>query len=228
MPSVRSLLLASIGMLTLPATAADISVRQPAYALPPPVEAKRFYLHLGPVGLIYSESAKMSAGGFGIPGADVRIPNSLSFAFEVGYHLTPNFAIGFAGGFPPLAKVEARGSLTGLGTLGKTQGGPIALTAQYHFTGMGAFQPYVGVGPAAMIIFGSKDGLVQDLKVEHALGVTGQIGFNYMINESWGAFVDVKKVFLKTRTTGSMGGVPIRGTVTLDPLVVHTGLTYRF
>lgn len=209
------------------ASAADLAPA-PAYAIPPAPDFKRFYIHAGPAGMFYSESAKMRAGGLAIPGADVRIPNSLTFAIEAGYFLTPNFAIGFAGGYPPLVKVEAKGSINGLGTLGKVAGGPTALTAQYHFTGMGRFQPYIGIGPSLMIIFNDKDGAVANLKTDHALGIAGQIGFNYMLNDNWGVFVDLKKVYLRARTTGTMGGAPIKATVKLDPLVLHTGVTYRF
>jgi outer membrane protein len=211
------------------ANAADLGIRKSYEPLPPAAfDFKRFYIHAGPAGLLYSEGAKMRAAGTPIPGADVRIPNSLTFAIEAGYFFTPNFAVGFAGGFPPLVKVEAKGSINGLGTLGKVAGGPTALTAQYHFTGMGNFQPYVGVGPSLMIIFRDQDGVVTDLKTDHALGVAAQVGFNYMFNENWGVFFDAKKVYLRAKTAGNLGPAPIKATVTLDPLVLHTGVTYRF
>jgi outer membrane protein len=222
----------ALGLLCGLAGSANVSAADLAFAksisAPPDLDFKRFYLHAGPAGMFYSESANMRAGGVGIPGADVRIPNSLTFAIEAGYFLTPNFAIGFAGGYPPLVKVEAKGSIDGLGTLGKVAGGPTALTAQYHFTGMGRFQPYVGIGPSLMIIFNDKDGAVANLKTDHALGIAGQVGFNYMLDDNWGVFVDVKKVYLRARTSGTMGGAPIKATVKLDPLVLHTGVTYRF
>lgn len=212
------------------ASAADLLRAPPASPVPTFLEPafKRFFLHAGPAGLFYSESAKMQAGGFPVPGADVRMPNAYTFAIEAGYHFTPNFAIGLAAGFPPLNKVEARGSLTGLGTLGKVDGGPMALTAQYHFTGLGRFQPYIGAGPALMVIFKDHDHAVTDLKTDHALGFAGQVGFNYMLDDNWGFFVDVKKVHLRAKTRGYMGPAPIKATITLDPMVVHTGVTYRF
>lgn len=211
---------AAADLLKGPVTYPAPTFQEPAF--------KRFFLHAGPAGLFYSESAKMHAAGFPVPGADVRVPNAYTFAIEAGYHFTPNFAIGLAAGYPPLNKVEARGSLTGLGTLGKVDGGPMALTAQYHFTGLGRFQPYIGAGPALMVIFKDHDHAVTDLKTDHALGFTGQVGFNYMFDDNWGVFVDVKKVYLRAKTQGYMGPVPIKATVTLDPMVLHTGLTYKF
>lgn len=227
MVSKRSALFALLANLVpaAGATAADLGRRSEPL---PMTEFQRFYLHVGPAGLFYSEGAKMRAGGTPIPGADVRVPNSLTVAAEIGYFLTPNFAIGLAGGYPPLVKVEAKGSITGLGTLGKVDGGPMALTAQYHFTGLGRFQPYIGAGPSLMIVFKDHDGVVTDLKTDHALGFAGQVGFNYMLNDNWGVFVDLKKVYLRAKTSGNLGGAPIRATVTLDPMVLHTGLTYKF
>lgn len=231
MSSFRSTILGLLSALAcvVSANAADLGLRPTsAEPLAPAFDFKRFYIHAGPAGLFYSEGAKMRAAGTPIAGADVRIPNSLTGAIEVGYFFTPNVAVGFAGGYPPLVKVEAQGSIKGLGTLGKVAGGPTALTAQYHFTGLGNFQPYVGVGPSLMIIFKDQDGVVTDLKTDHALGFAGQVGFNYMFNENWGFFFDAKKVYLRARTAGNLGPAPIKATVTLDPLVLHSGVTYRF
>lgn len=228
MVSKRSAFLALLASMASGAGAKAADLVRRDDPTPPPTAFQRFYLHVGPAGLFYSEGAKMRAGGTPVPGADVRIPNSLTVAAEIGYFLTPNVAIGLAGGYPPLVKVEARGAITGLGTLGKVDGGPMALTAQYHFTGFGRFQPYVGVGPSLMIVFKDHDGAVTNLKTDHALGVAGQIGFNYMLSDNWGVFVDLKKVYLRAKTQGNLGAAPIRATVTLDPLVLHTGLTYKF
>jgi len=230
MMSFRSAVLGLTSALagSVGAHAADLPSAKTYAPLPAEYAFSRFYIHVGPAGLMYSESAKMKAVGARIPGADVRVPDSLTGAAEIGYYFTPNFAVGLAGGYPPLAKVEAKGSITGLGTLGKVDGGPMALTAQYHFTGMGAFQPYIGAGPALMVIFKDHDGAVTNLKTEHAPGFAGQVGFNYMLSENWGVFFDVKKVYLRAKTQGFLGAVPIKATVTLDPLVLHSGITYKF
>lgn len=230
MARLRSAILGLVSGLSASfgAQAADLPSTKGYVPLPAEKDFQRFYIHAGPAGLFYSESAKMRAFGSPIAGADVRVPSSLTFAAEIGYYLSPNFAVGLAGGYPPLAKVEAKGSITGLGTLGKVDGGPMALTAQYHFTGLGAFQPYIGAGPALMIIFKDHDGAVTNLNTDHTLGFTGQVGFNYMLSENWGVFVDLKKVYLRPKTQGYLGAAPIRATVTLDPLVLHTGVTYKF
>ncbi len=89
-------------------------------------------------------------------------------------------------------------------------------------------QPYVGAGIAFMKMFNGKDRLMQNVKAEDAFGVALQAGVDVMINRNWGAFVDVKKAFLTTTATGTLGGAPISAKLVVDPLVVHSGVTYRF
>jgi outer membrane protein len=142
--------------------------------------------------------------------------------------VTPNVAISVTGGFPPIAKIVAGGTMTGLGTVAKTVGGPVAATVHYHITSLGAFQPYIGVGVAALIVFNDEDRLLQRYETRNAIGPVVQGGFDVMLNEHWGVFFDVKKAFLTANTKGTLNGVPVRSSVSLDPLVLHTGLTYRF
>lgn len=43
--------------------------------------------------------------------------------------------------------------------------------------------------------------------------------------------IDVKKIFLKTTVTGTVpafGGAPAYSRVSVNPLVIHAGLSYRF
>ncbi len=172
----------------------------------------------------------MTAGGAPVPGGDIAIrpkPHP-TFAVEIGYFITPNIAVSFTGGLPPKVNIEAAGTLAGLGRLGSTTYGPMTLTVHYHFTGFGRFQPYVGFGPTFMYVFRASDGLLTDLKINHAVGFAVQAGVDVMITQNWGAFVDVKKAYLRTRATGDLGGAPIRAKVKLDPLVLHAGVTYRF
>jgi outer membrane protein len=187
-----------------------------------------FFVHFGPAAVALNESAKVKLLGNLVPGASVSIAPQLTVAVEAGYFITPNVAVSFTGGFPPTVDIMGKGALAGLGRLGTTTYGPTTLTAHYHFTGMGRFQPYIGAGPTFMVVFGSKDGALSNLKVNNAVGFALQIGADYMVTDKWGVFVDVKKAFLKTTATGTLGGAGTKSSVTLDPLVVHTGVTYRF
>jgi len=221
-----ALALALLGLFATAASAADLRGTQSPEETKG--EAGFYFVHLGPAGLILDEGAEIYAAGYQIPRGDISVKSHLTFAAEVGYFFTPNVALSFTGGFPPNVKVEAAGSMNGMGRVGETTYGPVTLTAHYHFTGLGRLQPYVGIGPAFMYVFDTKDGLMSSLKLDHAIGVAFQVGADYMITDHWGVFVDVKKALLRTEGTGFIGPAPIRADVKLDPLVIHSGVTYRF
>ena len=188
----------------------------------------RFFVHVGPGSIMLSEGAKVKMNGAIVPGASVKVDSQITAAFEAGYFFTPNIAVSLTGGFPPTIDIMGKGSIAAVGRLGKMTYGPAVMTAHYHFRNFGAFQPYVGAGPTFLINFGTKDGALANLRVANSIGFAGQIGFDYMFDQRWGMFVDVKKAFLRTTATGLLGGAPTKSAVKLDPLVVHTGVTYRF
>lgn len=227
MTSLASTLLGTSALLLIPslAGAADLFGQPaPLLAASPP----GFYIHAGPGGLILDESARISAGGFPVANGNIAVPSQPSLLLETGYFVTPNIGISFTGGIPPLARFYGTGALGGLGKLGSAVYGPTALTAHYHFTGFGAFQPYIGGGAVYMVVFKTNDGALKQANLENAWGATLQIGADYMINEHWGAFFDVKKAYLRSKATGFLGAAPIVAKVRLDPLVLHTGIAYRF
>lgn len=210
------------------AQAADLPTMRGA--APPPAVAKTptWFIHFGPAGVFLDEGAKIDAGGFRLPGATVSIAPQLTPVVEVGYFFTPNIAASFTGGLPPKITIKGAGAIAPLGTLGAAVYGPATLTAHYHFTNFGRFQPYVGAGVAFMKVFSTSDRALSNLKIDDTVGPALQIGADFMIDDNWGAFIDVKKALLRTTATGALGGVPIRAKTTLDPLVVHGGVTYRF
>lgn len=189
---------------------------------------RRFYLHVGPAQLDLDESAVMTAGGQPVPGGDISIEPQITAVFELGYFIRPNVAVSFTGGVPPKAEIEAAGSLEGLGKLGEITYGPAAVTAHYHFNPEGRLRPYAGGGVSFMYVFDEEDGLLTDLNVENTIGLAVQAGAEYMFTDRLGAFVDYKKAFFSSESTGNLGGAPIQADVQLDPAVVHAGLSFRF
>lgn len=202
--------------------------------VPSPVEAATvsnalgLYLHAGAGGVILSESAKIKAGGQTMVGATISIQPQVTGVIELGQFITPNLALSATAGWPPIAKVEAAGTMDGYGQMGQVTYGPVAFTAHYHFTGLGRFQPYIGAGPVVLLVFKEKDGLMSDLFTHNSVGAAIQAGADFMLDEHWGLFVDVKKAILRTKVEGFIGVVPIDAKVKLDPLVLSGGVTYRF
>lgn len=230
----RSMAIGAVALAlgTGPAAAADL-LEPPPPELATAFDAAqtRFFLHTGPLVLINAESAKIKVGGAPFAGASISLEAEYSAGFEIGYHFTPNIAVAFAGGFPPKAAIDGTGNAAPLGRLGNVLYGPIALTMQYHFREFGRLQPYVGAGPVFLAVLDNNDSSIENLKVDAAFGAAIQVGANFMFNDNWGVYVDVKKAYLRTKAKGNvraLGGAPMTADVTLDPLVVGAGITYRF
>lgn len=89
-------------MLT-PVPAADLGA--PAEPPPPPPS---FYVHAGALGGVPQTNAQATGGGqFGI--ANVAIRPAYTLGSEVGYFVTPDIAIAFSTGVPPIEHFKATG-----------------------------------------------------------------------------------------------------------------------
>jgi outer membrane protein len=188
----------------------------------------RWFVHAGPAVVMPAESAEMSAGGMPVPGANVSIDPRWTVEGEVGRYITNNIAIALAAGYPPTFQVNAAGTIAALGEAGKMTGGPAGLMVQYHFNREGRIQPYVGAGLSFLIVFSTKDGAMNHLRAGSAVGEAVQVGADFMVNDHWGAFVDLKKAWVGTVAKGELGPMPIRAKVKVNPLVPNFGVTYHF
>ncbi len=193
-----------------------------------------WYLQAGPAALAFDEGAELSTGGTVIPGANADLSNNFSFALGVGYNFTPEFSIIGIIGVPPTTEITGRGVIDGL-SAGEVTYGPAIVAANYHFRQFGKFQPFVGAGATYTLVVDDKDGAIQNLQVENAVGGVLRAGFDYMVTDNSGIFMSVQKLFVDTKITGTVnpaipgfGGAPIEAKVDLDPLVFHAGYTYRF
>ncbi len=187
-----------------------------------------FFLHLGVSAAPYDEAATVTMNGASVPGADISLNDSYSVGFELGYRLTPNFAIALSSGYPPTTTATATGSIAAYGTLGKATGGLIQLNGQYHFTGFGAFQPYIGAGPAYSVVLNNEDGALTGFNVSNAFGFDLQLGADWMLTRNVGIFLDLKKVFISTTASGYASGVPVSADVRLDPTIFTAGIAFQY
>jgi outer membrane protein len=188
----------------------------------------KWFVHGGPALVSPHEKAKITAGGSPLAGGDVSIPSRWTVEGELGYFVTPNIAVAVAAGAPPTFDVNMAGSLAGLGKAGTMTGGPAGLLVQYHFNRTGRIQPYVGAGASFLVVFDTDDGLMTNLKAKSAVGTALQVGADVMINDRVGVFLDVKKAWVGTIATGTMGPAPVRAKVNVDPIVTNFGVTYHF
>jgi len=203
----------------------------PAYAGESP-----WSLRAGPAQVAFDASASVSVAGTTFPGGNVGVQDNTALAFEIGYALDDRWTVRLALGVPPTTTFSAAGSLKGMvppltGTLGKVTYGPAVLSATYKLGSFGAVQPYVGAGINYTHVFSSNDGDIAGLKVDSAFGTALQAGLDIPLDKSWGLFLDIRKIYVRTTANGSIpafGGPAAKADVTLDPTIVHAGLSYRF
>jgi outer membrane protein len=173
--------------------------------------------------------ATVTAGGARIPGANADVSDEIIPATTLTYFFTDHLAVELFCCFAKL-DLDGRGSIAGLGKLADTWIFPPALTAQYHFTGMGAWKPYVGAGIQYIAFFDEGTGQnrlgANSVHIDDALGFTLQAGFDVSVGNGWYLNADVKKTFIDTKIRWN--GTGVRADADLDPWIFSAGLGYRF
>lgn len=221
--SVCAALLA--GTALTPAQAADLPSAKTAPLAPIMTQWSPWMIRGRALFVIPQESAKLKLGGAPIVGGDVNISNSVVPELDISYFFTQNIAVELVLGVTP-HNVKGAGTLAGA-RIGSAWLLPPTLMLQYHFTGLGAFKPYVGAGVNYTVFFNEKaKGGFTSFDLKNTFGLALQVGFDYMLNEHWGINFDVKKIFLEPKVKVNNG--LISGKVKIDPWLIGTGITYRF
>lgn len=167
------------------------------------------------------------------PNSSLAIDNTLVPEVDISYFFTKNIAAELVLGTTP-HHVTGTGALSGL-SVGKAWLLPPTITAQYHVTEFGPFQPYVGAGLNATLFYDQKasdsplNGLaVTSLHIRNAFSPALQVGFDYMVDAHWGVNVDAKYLFLEPSYTAVVNhAIGIGGTANIDPWLAGAGITYR-
>lgn len=191
-------------------------------------DTTRWTIRAGVTALRLADKVNLNVGGAPYPGTALSTKWHATPTIQIGRFLTKHVAANLTLGLPPTIDVYGGGSIAALPKLGKVTYGPVALTAQYHFVRSGAFRPYVGAGAAYMIVFKTKDGAFQNLRVKNDLGPIFEAGTDIMFAKDLGLFVDAKRALLRPRTTGNFFGAPVEGKTRLDPWALSAGVSYHF
>lgn len=157
---------------------------------------------------------------------NVKAKNQWIPEFDVSYFFTKNIAAELVLTWPQQVNINA-----GSTNIGKISALPPSLLAQYHFTDLGAFKPYIGAG-INYTIFGNRQNFpgysAAALQVEpSSVGFVGQIGADYMLDKNWGLNIDVKYATMATNVQTVSNGANI-GKLTLNPWMPAVGVTYKF
>jgi len=169
---------------------------------------------------------------------DVTVDDQWGVTFNITYMYTANIGIELLAALPYEHDINVQGlpepaaSVTHL---------PPTLSLQYHFLPDAAFQPYVGAGlNLTWFMDESKEkglrfadealGVTTGLDVDTtSFGLAAQVGFDYIINDTWFLNVDVRYIDISTDATLTVNGANAAKTeVDIDPIVYGIHLGYRF
>lgn len=168
------------------------------------------------------------------------LSNVVTASFVAGIFVNPNLSFNVATGIPLYVSIKTKGynpynpSLLNGTKLGEGLLSLVPMTAVYHFTQFGSFQPYIGAGFTPVFSFNNKNAFLTGITVPSSIGGVLQAGADYMFDRHWGVSVDVKKIFTYADSTAS-GVAQLPGVYAMSAL--HTNyqpwtfaleMVYRF
>lgn len=190
-----------------------------------------FQAKLGVTGVLTDDSTKRLDlnGGTLLPGSWASTNDTVIPSLTLTYYLNKNVALELFCCFDKV-HVSGEGGIAGFGDIASTWIFPPILTAQYHFDGMGAFRPYVGVGVEYIHYFDSKaEGGLTGEKVHFSdsWGFALQGGVDYDLGNGLSLGLDVKKVWEDTKIHWT-GAADVVAKHDIDPLFITANIGYRF
>lgn len=142
---------------------------------------------------------------------------------DFSYFFTKNLAAELVLTYPQQVDIRT----TALGKIGHVDALPPSLILQYHFTDLGMFKPYVGLGVNYTIFTkNSFNTALGKISVDNdSLGFVAQVGTDFVLDKNWSINVDVKYITMDTEVR--LGGTKL-GTLELNPITAGIGVGYRF
>lgn len=187
-----------------------------------------WFFRAGVADLQLSKKLSLAVGGQTVPGAALKFHPVYTPLVEIGRTFAEDWSVVATLGLPPTTSAYGAGSLAGVGKLEGTTFGPSALTVQFQPIHDGLLRPYIGAGMSYMIIFNTTSGAVQNAKLSNDLAPVVELGSEIALDEQYGLFVETKKAFLETKTSGTFGGNPLTGKASIGPWVFSVGATVHF
>jgi len=180
--------------------------------LPAIASAQDWMARVRAIGVLPNASSSIS-------GLDVK--NQWAPELDFTYFFTKNIATELI-----LATTRHEVTLNG-NSLGNVSVLPPTLTLQYHFTELGAFQPYLGAGLNVSWFYnnGLKLGNTSLDVDRSSIGAALQAGLDYEFQKNWYFNLDYKYIWMSTNV--SAAGTTVTK-LKIDPSVVGIGVGYRF
>lgn len=164
-------------------------------------------------------------GGTTNPDLKLSVNDKTFPEVDIAYFFTPNVAAELVLTYPQKHDIRSGGT-----TVGSLKHLPPTLLAQYHFTGLGSFRPYVGAGINYTMFSSVKfdpavEAALQPSIKKSSVGAALQLGVDFPVGSGWVINLDVKKVQIKTDVKSA--GTKI-GEFKVDPTLVSIGAGLRF
>lgn len=192
-------------------------------AASPAIAAGKWSARIGATYLqTVDKSDAFSALGINFRSDAVSVSDRTIPEIDVGYAFNEQFSAELVLTIPQKHSVD----LAGVGRLGSFKHLPPTLLLQYRPLA-GKFQPYVSVGVNFTLIFDDELSVAGvPLKLENSsVGLAGQVGFDYQLNERWSFNANVKRAAIRSDVLA--GGTALTE-ARLDPWLYGVGLVRRF
>lgn len=175
-----------------------------------------------------AEDIDVTLGGAPLPGAGVDLASATSVQVEYGRYLTDAVSLSLSFSGPFETDNIAAGSLAGAGNIATDTFGIVTAGGQWHFNRAGTFSPYIGGGLAYFHVFDVEDGIAVGAEIDNAFGAMLQAGVEARVADNKALFIDLRRMFLEIDSRGTLMGLPIAATSTLDPLIISAGISFEF
>jgi outer membrane protein len=160
-------------------------------------------------------------------GGVANITNAAGPELDFTYFITERIGIeAIAGTFRHEVAVESVSDGVVIQDLGDLWMLPPAVTATYRWNPRGEFQPYVGVGAQAVIVWDVNNPPGLDVDYDVAVGPTFQIGADFFVTDNLLVNVDLKRSIMDIGV--EIEPVGLETDVDLDPWVAGFGIGWKF
>jgi outer membrane protein len=115
--------------------------------------------------------------------------------------------------------------------LGRAKIYPLSALLQWHLSEHGTVRPYLGAGIAHVILHNINRSVGSSASGIHFNDPTGLVvdgGLEFHLARRWGIFADARYIPVESQSTATFVGTPSSVTMNVRPLIVSTGVAWRF
>lgn len=175
--------------------------------------------------MVRARAVHLNSSNSDSTGLGLAINNKWMPEVDISYFFNKNVAVELVLTVPQKQTISASGT-----TIGSLKHLPPTLTAQYHFTDLGGFKPYLGAGVNytrfSSVRFDSGVNAALNPSIDkNSFGWALQAGVDIPLSKNLYLNVDVKKVQIKTDV--SSFGTKV-GEFKVNPVLFGVGLGWRF